>query len=248
MLPRLVEHEISLKNLDARHGDLRIVHLTDLHCGYMTPSRHLRHAIELVHDAEPDLVVMTGDYVSFHRNEIRMMEALLGELRAPHVVATLGNHDYYASGSGVAEALRRCGHTVLHNEHRVLELRGAPLTIVGVDDPVTRKADLDSAFKDLPAQGTRLVLCHCPETVKQIAHRGADLVLSGHTHGGQINVKGVTDKIFQRAGREYFRSGLYQVRDTQLYVSPGVGFSGVPVRVGHGTRAEVTLFRLKSMS
>jgi predicted MPP superfamily phosphohydrolase len=247
-LPQRVEHELPVAGLDPRHDGVRIAHITDLHCGVMTPQSHILHAIELIHDAQPHAVVMTGDYVSYNKSEIRVMERLLGQIKAPHVFATLGNHDYYASGREVKKALGRCGHTVLSNEHKVVDIEGAPLTFIGIDDPVTRKDNLHAAFDGAPKTGTRVVLCHCPESVDRIAEQGAHLMVSGHTHGGQINVKGFTKRFFQSVGKRYFFAGLYNVAGTHLYVNPGIGFSGVPLRVGEGTRAEVTLFRLRSMS
>jgi predicted MPP superfamily phosphohydrolase len=89
------------------------------------------------------------------------------------------------------------------------------------------------------------VLCHCPEQIDAIAAYGAHLVLSGHTHGGQINVRGLTKRVFRNMGRRYL-AGFYEVDRTLLYVSPGVGFSGIRVRVGRGTRAEVTVFTLRA--
>jgi predicted MPP superfamily phosphohydrolase len=90
----------------------------------------------------------------------------------------------------------------------------------------------------------RVVLCHCPEKLDELAEYGESLVLSGHTHGGQINVKGVTNRIYKRVGRQYFQTGFYREEQTLMYLSPGVGYSGLRIRAGHGTRAEVTIFEL----
>jgi predicted MPP superfamily phosphohydrolase len=240
------EHDVDLPDLDPRHDGVRIVHLTDVHCGRMTPEHHVRAAVELANAARPDLIVMTGDYVNWRRDEVPLAGAQLAGLTARHVVATLGNHDYFAWGDGVAAALADNGYTVLRNQHHSVELRGAPLHVIGIDDPVTGRHDLERAFAEVPTGGCRLVLCHCPEQIDDIAARGAHLVLSGHTHGGQINVRGITDRIFKTTGRRYFNRGFYTVDRTTLYVSSGVGFSGVRVRAGKGTRAEVSVFTLRS--
>ncbi len=244
--PHLVEHEVVIPDLDPRHDGLRIAHLTDVHCGKITPRAHIRAAVALANRARPDLVVMTGDYVNWRKDEVPLVTEQLGGLEADRVVCTLGNHDYFADGDGVAAALLEAGYTVLRNQHATLEVAGAPLHLVGVDDPVTRKDDIPASFAQVPAGGTRVVLCHCPESVVQLAAHGANLVFSGHTHGGQINVRGITDRIFKRAGRRYYYSGLYEVGRTWLYVSAGVGFSGVRVRAGRGTRAEVAVLTLRS--
>ena len=124
---------------------------------------------------------------------------------------------------------------------------GAPLHVIGIDDPVTRRHDIAAAFADLPEGGTRLALCHCPERALELSARGAHLVLSGHTHGGQINVHGITDRLFRSVGKRYFGAGLYPIGGAWLYVSAGIGFSGVRVRAGRGTRAEVAVITLRAL-
>jgi predicted MPP superfamily phosphohydrolase len=92
------------------------------------------------------------------------------------------------------------------------------------------------------------VLCHAPDRAPALAERGADLVLSGHTHGGQMYVPGITDRIMKRIGLN-FRRGMYEVgsaKRSTLYVTPGVGFSGVTRRFGEGTQAEVAVLTLRA--
>lgn len=246
LLPHLVEHEVAVDGLDPRHDGLRIAHLTDVHCGRMTGARHVRAAVALANQSGADVVAMTGDYLNWRRDEIGLVRSQLAGLRAPRVVCTLGNHDYYASGDDVAGALSANGYDVLRNRHMTIDVAGAPLHLIGIDDPVTRKDDVGAAFARLPDGGTRVALCHCPEKAVELASRGAHLVLSGHTHGGQINVRGITDRLFRSAGRRFFSAGLYAIDRSWLYVSAGVGFSGVRVRAGQGTRAEVALLTLRA--
>src|SRR4029450_13226660 len=106
---------------------------------------------------------MTGDYVCWRRHEIALAAEQLAGLRAPRVLAVLGNHDYFTWGSGVASALERNGYEVLHNKTTIAEVTVAPLATGGFDDPVTRHDDLDAAFAGAPAGVTRLVLCHAPD-------------------------------------------------------------------------------------
>lgn len=241
---RRVEHTVEMTQMDPSHHGLRIAHLTDIHCGRVTPPHHIRAAVEMVNDAKPDLVVMTGDYVCWNKREALLIPELLGGLQAP-VFATLGNHDYRASGELVTDALRECGYTVLFNEHATLKINDQALHLVGIDDPVTRRDDIARAFSQVPMDGgTRVVLCHCPEKIGELAEHGSSFVLSGHTHGGQIFVRGVTDRIYNKMGRQYYTPGFYRERDTTMYLSPGVGFSGLRLRAGAGTHAEVTIFEL----
>ncbi|HTJ44607.1 MAG TPA: metallophosphoesterase, partial [Kofleriaceae bacterium] len=238
--PVVSEHELPVAGLDARLDGVRIAQLSDIHVGSMTPREHVRAAVELANDAKPDVIVLTGDYVCWRRHEVTELEDQLAGLRARRVVAVLGNHDYFTWGRGVTEVLEKHGYDVLKNQHTAIDLDGAPLYVVGVDDPVTRHHDLDAAFAGVPDTAGRIVLCHCPEEAPGLADRGADLVLSGHTHGGQIYVRGITDRIAKRMGRK-FLSGFYDVGRTRLYVTPGVGFSGVTFRGGTGTAAEVAV-------
>ncbi len=247
--PKISEHEVSVARLDPRHDGVRIAQLSDIHVGNLTPESHIRAAIEAANAAKPDLIVLTGDYVCWRRAEVEMAAHQLRGLRAPRVLAVLGNHDYFVWGSGVRAALEGNGYEVLRNRTTIADVRGAPLPIVGVDDPVTRHDDLDAAFAGAPAELPRIVLCHAPDRGPEVAKRGADLVLSGHTHGGQIFIKGVTDRIMKKIGLRY-RRGMYDLgaqadRATTMYVTPGIGFSGVTRRAGEGTSAEVAVFTLR---
>jgi predicted MPP superfamily phosphohydrolase len=241
--PRVNELEVRIKGLDRRHEGVRIAQLSDIHVGNMTPASHVRAAVDAANAARPDLILLTGDYVCWRRHEAEMLEAQLAGLRAKRVLAVLGNHDYFTWGSGVASALRKNGYEVLRNTTTFADVNGAPMALVGVDDPVTRHDDLDASFKG--ARGTKIVLCHAPDHAPHLAERGADLVLSGHTHGGQIYFPGITDRLMKKIGLNY-RRGFFQVGDTTLYVTPGVGFSGVTRRLGEGTTAEVALLTLRA--
>lgn len=246
--PRVSELEVRVRGLDPRHDGVRIAQLSDIHVGNMTPLAHVRAAIAAANAAAPDLIVLTGDYVCWRRHEVVLARDQLGGLVASRVLAVLGNHDYFVWGSGVRNALERNGYEVLRNQTTIADVRGAPLAMIGVDDPITRHDDLDAAFAGVPAGVSRVVLCHSPDRAPQIAARGADLVMSGHTHGGQIYVKGITERLMRRFGMR-FRRGLYEVQHgsarTTLYVTPGVGFSGVPRRAGEGTHAEVAVITLR---
>ena len=254
--PRVSEHDVFIAGLDPRHDGVRVAQLSDIHVGKLTPASHIRAAIEAANAARPDLIALTGDYVCWRRHEVALAAEQLGGLRAPRVVAVLGNHDYMVWSDGVVGALERHGYEVLRNATTVADVRGAPLAIVGVDDPVTRHDDLDASFAGAPPGVTKLVLCHLADRGPALARRGADLVLSGHTHGGQIFVKGITDRLMKRLGMNY-RRGLYDLGDLRdagadarrstLYVTPGVGYSGVTRRVGEGTDAEIAVLTLRTV-
>jgi predicted MPP superfamily phosphohydrolase len=242
--PVLVEHDVAIGGLCMGHQGFRLAHLSDIHVGRVTTEEQVHSAVTLVNQAAPDLVVMTGDYVNHARREIPLMAEQLAGIRAP-VLAILGNHDYYAGGKHVAAALTGNGYRVLRNQRVTLDVGGAPLHVIGVDDPVTRHHDLDAAFADIPEEGTRIVLCHTPGLAERIALRGAHLILSGHTHGGQIFIRGITDKIAAKIGLRYL-SGFFNLGKAILFVTAGVGSSATRWRVGEGTRAEVAVLTLRA--
>lgn len=241
--PILVEHDIAIPDLDRCHGGLRIAHISDVHAGRFTPVDHIQEAVKLAASAGADFIALTGDYVSWHRWEVAAMTRALSGLPSDRVFCVLGNHDYFASAKAVERGLSSLGYAVLKNRHVTREVRGAPVHIIGIDDPVTRRHDPARAFSAVPDGGTRIVLSHCPEQADELSTRGAHLILSGHTHAGQIFVRGITDRAFFRAGRRYI-GGHYPIGNTALYVTSGIGFSGVRFRAGPGTRAEVALLTL----
>ncbi|MCX5745097.1 MAG: metallophosphoesterase [Proteobacteria bacterium] len=244
MPPRVTHHEIRVRGLDPRHDGVKIAQLSDTHVGDLTPAAHIRAAIDAANAEVPDLIVLTGDYVCWKRSEAELAGEQLRGLRAPRVLAVLGNHDYFTWGAGVTGALEGNGYEVLKNRTTVAHVRGAPLAIVGIDDPITRHDDLDAAFAGAPPGVTKISLCHSPDRGVDVAKRGASLVLSGHTHGGQLYVKGITDRLMRRAGMHY-RRGAFRFGDATLYVTPGVGFSAVTRRFGEGTHAEVAVLTLR---
>ncbi|MFT3917154.1 MAG: metallophosphoesterase [Anaeromyxobacteraceae bacterium] len=230
--------------LDPAHDGLKVAQLSDVHVGPRTPAETVREAIDLANAFEPDLVVLTGDYVCHHRREVDLVRELLGGLEAP-TFAVLGNHDVWVDPAGTADALRGCGHEVLENAWTEVSLRGAPLRLVGIGDRMTHRDDVERAVRGLPAGGSSpLVLAHGPKTADRVRALGRPaLCLSGHTHGGQINLPIVTPILFAAIHEPYVR-GRYRLGDVQLYVNRGVGMSGVRVRVN--APPEVTLATLRA--
>jgi predicted MPP superfamily phosphohydrolase len=239
-----VHHEVFIDELDPRHDGLRIAHLTDLHVGRLTPQHYIHHAVTIANHGRADVIVLTGDYVCWSRREIELLQAQLAGLRATRVIVVLGNHDYFTDAKAVVAAMESHGYEVLQNRHTLVEIGGGMLSVIGIDDPVTGHDDIESAMSGVKPSHTTLALSHCPEVFDELVQRGVDLVLSGHTHGAQIYINGLTDRIWNRTGRR-FRNGLFREESSNLYVSPGVGFSGVRARIGPGTRAEVALLTLR---
>jgi predicted MPP superfamily phosphohydrolase len=234
--------EFTLADLCPAHDGLRIVQLTDIHVGRATPARRVLAAVAQANAFEPDLVVMTGDYLSHHERGLHLLGQQLAGLKGP-VVAVLGNHDHWVDPLGAARALRSLGYIVLSNQNTTLALRGEPFTVVGIDDLLTRHADVARSFHGARKDGSRLVLAHVPRTAERLIHHRATLCLAGHTHGGHLNIPGLTSAIM-RGMSEHYLSGRFHLSLTQLYVSRGIGGAVVPIRVN--APPEVTLITLRS--
>jgi hypothetical protein len=235
-------HEIVLPDLDPAHDGLRVAHLSDLHFGPLPPVERIRAAVDEANRFRPDLVVLTGDYLTRDPKAVGLIGEQLGGLDAP-TVATLGNHDRWVDPLGAGAALEHLGYCVLENENTTLSLRGAPFTVVGIDDLWTRSADPARAMKGA-APGSRLYLAHVPKTADLLRAHGAPmLVLSGHTHGGQVNIPLLTPAIRWLA-QEPYRLGRYRVGQVQLYVNRGVGNVAVSLRLN--APPEVALLTLRS--
>jgi predicted MPP superfamily phosphohydrolase len=215
--------ELEVPGLHPAHDGLRVAQLSDLHVGARTPEPLLLAALAAARAFDPDVVFLTGDFVSRHRAEVGRAREILGGLRGP-TFAVLGNHDHWVDAGGTAAALRANGYEVLGNAWTRISLRGEPLTLVGVDDLLTRNADVERAFRGVAGRGTPLVLAHGPRTADRLARLRRPLVcFSGHTHGGQIALPIFTTAAFRLFKREPYLRGLYQVGDVRLYVNRGIG-------------------------
>jgi predicted MPP superfamily phosphohydrolase len=216
--------QLTLPGLSPAHDGLRVAQLSDIHLGPRMTVEVLGAAYEAIARFEPDVVFLTGDFLSHHGHEVSLVRAMLGGLRAP-TFAVLGNHDHWHDGPGTAAALRGHGYEVLENAWTHLTLRGEPLAIVGVGDAVTDHDDVPRALRGL-TDPAALVLAHAPRTADVLrAHDRSLACFSGHTHGGQVYVPLVTPLYFSSVMGERYIRGAFHLGKVQLYVSRGLGAS-----------------------
>jgi uncharacterized protein len=191
---------IPIANLPHSLNGFRIVQLSDLHHSRVVSRKYIQYCVTLANQLKPDLFLLTGDYVT---NSARFAEPVaqeLSRLQAPYgVVAVLGNHDYWTNGVIVYRALTNAGIRVLKNENFFLPVNGSGLWILGVDDLWAGEFNLDKTVSNTPSHEPRILLMHNPDTFMEAAQHGIDLVLSGHTHGGQVSLPicGTVDCAFQ---------------------------------------------------
>ncbi|MFQ5722919.1 MAG: metallophosphoesterase [Terriglobia bacterium] len=243
-----VTHQpIYLSRLPADFAGLRVVQLSDIHHGLYTRLEEVEKAVALANRLEPDLVALTGDFVSNSRHYIAPVARALGALRSPlGAFAVLGNHDYRVGADRVASALECQGIRVLRNEHVRVCRNGSGLVLAGVDDFSYGEDNLRLALHAAAPDSPWVLLSHNPAILPQAAACGVDLVLAGHTHGGQVALPRLRSFRPRRGLRRplRFRNGWEQVGSTQIYISRGIGTVLLPLRVR--CPAEIPLLRLQT--
>lgn len=248
----LNRHRIPLADLPACFAGFRIAQMSDFHGGRGVTPAYLEEAVALAQAQQADATVLTGDFVHKGFGHVEAVARVLGRLRSPHgVFAVLGNHDFSVRNAmgirrhrhlhqAVADSLAAQGIRVLRNETCVFERGGRRLYLTGLEDLWSRVCDLDRAFSGLSPAVPRIVLAHNPSTIEYLQGRRCDLMLSGHTHGGQVRLPFFGPLALGPKGRR-FCAGFYHVDQSVLYVNKGVGFG---LRVRYGVRPEVAVFDL----
>jgi predicted MPP superfamily phosphohydrolase len=236
--------EIFLRRLPKALDGLRVVHLSDFHYGPLTDSRHLERAVNAANNLRPDLIALTGDYISQDRIYAAPCAELVGRLRARFgVFAVLGNHDHWTDAALIADLFQAEGIQVLLNEGLRLDLHGPSFWLAGVNDTMVGLEDLSLALAGSTDDELKLLLAHNPIILRRAARAGVDLVLSGHTHGGQVTLR--PEKSRSGRPRRRMLRGLGRRGNTQIYVTRGLGTVVLPIR--YGCPPEVSVLELHSM-
>ncbi len=224
----ITEHTVAVPFLPEALRGLRVAHLTDFHRSPQTSDDFLRTAVATANEARPDLILLTGDYVSKNPADIAPVMRILAPLTAPlGVFAILGNHDYSADGPAVERQLTELGFTVLLNRS-VLLPNG--LRLVGLDDDRFKRTNVTEAFEFVKPEEPMLVLAHNPALVDWLRYKDC-IVFSGHTHGGQVRVPVLTKREIRRIGARHYERGWYTVGKAKIYVNRGLGQVGIRLRL-----------------
>jgi predicted MPP superfamily phosphohydrolase len=233
---------ITLKRLPRQLHGFRIVHLSDTHHSPFTGLDHIKRAVEFANSLEPDLFALTGDYVSHEQKYIAPVAEVLGSLNAEFgTFACLGNHDHWTDAEMVTDLFRGEGINMLVNQGLRLEARGAAFWLAGVDDHMVGKTDLKAALSGSYADEMKILLAHNPVIFRRAARRNIDLTLSGHTHGGQIQVRDPEKRILPQ---RRLKAGLHRRYDSQIYITRGIGTVVVPMR--YQCPPEISLLELRT--
>lgn len=238
---------MTLKNLPAKLDGLTISMISDIHSGLYMLEDDMDKYARAVNNLKADVIFIPGDFVTSKNSEVLPLAKAFSGLKSKYgTYACLGNHDFFANPAYITEKLRENGMKVLRNETDELEIKGVKLMLSGVDDG--RHANFPKvSYEADSSDTTRILLCHKPYYLENAVAGGFDLMLSGHTHGGQIVFLDLFgEKITPAALVSPYVSGKYKMGNTLMYVSRGIGTVGLPIRVN--CPPEITLFTLRSGS
>lgn len=251
---KITRLEVPLQRLPSRFDGLRIVQLSDFHYDRYVDVRIINSAVQAANQLQPDLVVLTGDFVTQgpftgqydppSARDAEPCSQILSRLRSRlGIFAVLGNHDYYTNPNVVAEILRSRGFHVLRNQSFAVEQEGARLWLAGVNDVVAGADDLELALQKIPLSEAVMLLAHEPDFADWVPPGRVDLQLSGHSHGGQIVLPVIGPPYLPPLARKY-PWGLRRLGPLTLYTNRGVGTITLPLRFN--CPPEITLFTLRA--
>ena len=237
--PFLIERNLLLINryripvpaLPESFNGFRVVHLTDLHLGPIVSKTFIEHAIEKANKLKPDIIVCTGDYVQGRNSEkeINTIWPILTKLKAKHgVYSVLGNHDHWASTSKSLEWLHRSGQNLRHTCRAIYKGKDR-IILSGSGDLMEDELNIDQCFSSTDEGDCRILLSHNPDSVDTKFETPISLILSGHTHGGQVSIPFFGPPILPVRNKRY-TSGFIKTPKGNLFISKGIGCVIYPVR------------------
>lgn len=237
---------VPIRGLSTEFDGFTICQITDVHHSVLVDIDYVDHVVKTSNSLNPDLTVLTGDYIDEDRRRIPAVIKSLSRLKARcGVVSILGNHDNFVDKEYTKECLAAYNIPLLENSRRIIEAGSSRLCIAGVKDYLEDEPDASGALKGVGDATPRLLLAHHPDYCEYLP-RGEriDLVLSGHTHGGQVRLLFKIAPIVPSAFGQKYSGGLVRLESgTKVYVSRGIGVVGIPVRFN--CPPELTLITLK---
>jgi predicted MPP superfamily phosphohydrolase len=245
---KIDKQQINIKNLPQELKGLTITLLSDIHAGQYMPEDEMRDYANIVNDLGSDIIIIPGDFVNFDPQDSKSVARAFRDMKAKYgVYGTLGNHDFFVNPDYVADVMNNESPVkILRNKHDKITVNGKDLYLLGVDD--TRDSGIrmneailnyiDNTMAEAGASNTgfnespKILLCHKPYAFDDIAKRGLDLVLAGHTHGGQVVPFKFGDfNLSFAAFVSKYISGYYNIGNANMYISRGLGTVGLPIRL-----------------
>jgi predicted MPP superfamily phosphohydrolase len=232
--PRILlttEMTVTDTDIPPEFDGFKIVHLSDIHHGSHVSLDFVRKAVEKTNALGPDLIVISGDYISKNKKYIGPCFDELKGLQSEYgVLSVLGNHDYWTDADMVRAAMKRSRIEDLENRSKWIRKQGAKIKVGGVGDLWESEQDLDSTTSDVQENDFVVLLSHNPDYAEEVPPDLVDLMLCGHTHGGQFTFFGLyAPKLPVSTGQKY-RSGMVERQGMKIVVSRGIGMIAPPVR------------------
>ena len=243
---------IHLPRLPGAFQGFRICQLSDFHIGPFMPAEEIRKYVAIANAQKAEMIVVTGDFVTFDPSTQHAVVDALSGLRAPFgVYGCLGNHDAWAKvEDSITELLRQAGIRILRGASLPIATHGESFNLIGVDFQSPRRFGPSAAVKNLlgniegmiDRDRVNILLSHNPDTFDRAAELGIELSLAGHTHGGQVALEFISPEIAPSRLVTPYVAGWFRKRDSQLYVNRGIGTIFIPIRLG--APPEITTYRL----
>lgn len=247
---RVERVDVPIAGLGQKLDGFTICQITDIHHSHTVSLDYIEGVVRMANSLEPDLMALTGDYIDMDRQFMAPVIRCLSSLRARHgSVAVMGNHDYFIGREYSKDVISSNSIPLLENSHMMIESGGSRLCVAGVNDLLEDTPDARAALADVPADIPRVLLSHHPDYAESIdTDLRVDLILSGHTHGGQVRLPFGVAPIVPSAFGQKYSGGLVRLgrrEGTKVYVSRGIGVSMIPVRFN--CPPEITLIRLTAL-
>jgi predicted MPP superfamily phosphohydrolase len=240
---RIRRMDIAIEGLPAEFDGYRIAQLSDLHVGSFDPKSRALEWVALSNALEPDLVAVTGDLVTSGRGFYRDVAEALGELRGKDgVFVSMGNHDLW-NNDELSRLVSERGPTVLRNASRIIRRGDASLNVAGVDGRIATGPEFVGSLAECAAGAPVVLLAHYPWVFDSAAAAGVDLILTGHTHGGQLGVPFLGQRLNLARLTGQRSRGLVHWGKTAMYVNAGLGTTGPPMRLA--VPPEIALITLR---
>jgi len=253
---QIAEQRIRLARLPQAFAGFRIAQLSDIHIGPFMPEDEIRKYVRITNDLKPDLIALTGDFVTWDPSTQRAVVNALTALRAPFgIFGCLGNHEAWShTEDSITRMFQQVGIRILRQERVPITTRAQSFNLIGVEFETRRpmvsgsekfvQRYLDGVDSLVAPDTVNILMSHNPNTFDRAAELGIDLSLAGHTHGGQVALEFISPELAPSRLVTPYVAGWFQKPGGQLYVNRGIGTIGVPMRIG--APPEITVYELVS--
>lgn len=238
----VTRHEVFIDDLPEPFDGYRIAFLTDTHVAGFVRRTFYETIVAQTRAFEPDLILFGGDFVTFRRHIPLLADRFAGLKATDGIFSILGNHDYWSSAPEIVETLRPLGVRFITNQHVILARGGARLPLVGIDEVYRGAPDPDAAFAGIDVGEPCLAISHHPDIIDVLPRRRIDLLLCGHTHGGQIRFPFFGAVVVPSKHEATYAAGFHRIGPVLMYTSRGIG-AIPPLRIL--CRPEVATFVLR---